>query len=116
MSAALLSELVLPPSVAARLWRGSDLERRLDAVLSSGHRVLDKELPGGGWPSRALTELLAPQPAILEWRLLGPALQQIAARVAPDAPVSQVAERIRDLNKLDSAAVDAGQTLIAPIG
>lgn len=46
----------------------------------------------------------------------GETLQQIAARVAPDAPVSQVAERIRDLNKLDSAALDAGQTLIAPIG
>ena len=36
--------------------------------------------------------------------------------MAPDAPVEQVVERIRDLNKLDSAALDAGQTLIAPIG
>jgi predicted Zn-dependent protease len=46
----------------------------------------------------------------------GESLQQVAARVAPDAPVSQVVERIRDLNKLDSASLDAGQTLIAPIG
>ncbi|WP_059022354.1 LysM peptidoglycan-binding domain-containing protein [Mycobacterium sp. M26] len=46
----------------------------------------------------------------------GETLQQVASRVAPDAPVSQVVERIRDLNKLDSAALDAGQTLIAPIG
>lgn len=46
----------------------------------------------------------------------GESLQQVAARVAPDAPVGQVVERIRDLNKLDSAALDAGQTLIAPIG
>ena len=30
----------------------------------------------------------------------GESLQQVAARVAPDAPVSQVVERIRDLNKL----------------
>ncbi len=37
-------------------------------------------------------------------------------RVAPDAPVGQVVERIRELNELDSAALDAGQTLIAPIG
>ena len=46
----------------------------------------------------------------------GESLQQVAARVAPDAPVSQVVERIRDLNKLDSASLEAGQTLIAPVG
>ncbi|BBZ75369.1 hypothetical protein MANY_07060 [Mycolicibacterium anyangense] len=46
----------------------------------------------------------------------GETLQQVASRVAPDAPVAQVVQRIRDLNKLDSAALDAGQTLIAPIG
>lgn len=46
----------------------------------------------------------------------GETLQQLAARVAPDAPAVQTVERIRDLNKLDSVAVDAGQTLIAPVG
>ena len=46
----------------------------------------------------------------------GETLAHLAGRVAPDAPVGQVVERIRDLNDLDSAAVDAGQTLIAPIG
>lgn len=45
----------------------------------------------------------------------GETLQQIARRVAPDVPASQVVDRIRDLNKLDSASVDAGQTLIAPL-
>lgn len=45
----------------------------------------------------------------------GETLQQIARRVAPDAPAGQVADRIRDLNKLGSASVDAGQTLIAPL-
>lgn len=45
----------------------------------------------------------------------GETLQQIARRVAPDAPSGQVIDRIRDLNKLDSASVDAGQTLIAPL-
>ena len=43
-------------------------------------------------------------------------LQHVAARVAPDAPVGQVVDRIRDLNKLGSTALDAGQTLIAPVG
>jgi predicted Zn-dependent protease len=46
----------------------------------------------------------------------GENLQRLAARVAPDAPVAGVVERIRELNDLDSAALDAGQTLIAPVG
>jgi hypothetical protein len=45
----------------------------------------------------------------------GETLQQVAHRVAPDSPVGQVVERIRELNQLDSVALDAGQTLIAPI-
>lgn len=46
----------------------------------------------------------------------GESLHQVAQRVAPDAPVAQVVHRIRELNHLDSAALDAGQTLIAPVG
>lgn len=46
----------------------------------------------------------------------GESLHQVAQRVAPDAPVGAVVERIRELNDLDSAAIDAGQTLISPVG
>lgn len=46
----------------------------------------------------------------------GENLQRLAARVAPDSPVGSVVERIRQLNELDSAALDAGQTLITPVG
>lgn len=46
----------------------------------------------------------------------GETLQQVAHRVAPDAPVAHVVDRIRELNRLDTASVDAGQTLIAPVG
>jgi LysM domain len=45
----------------------------------------------------------------------GETLQHLAARVAPDAPTAQVTARIRELNELDSSAVSAGQTLIAPV-
>jgi hypothetical protein len=45
----------------------------------------------------------------------GETLQQVAHRVAPDAPVGRVVERIRELNQLDSVALEAGQTLVAPI-
>lgn len=46
----------------------------------------------------------------------GESLQHLAARVAPGAPVSRVAERIRELNDLDSAALDAGEALVVPVG
>jgi hypothetical protein len=45
----------------------------------------------------------------------GENLQDVAARVAPDAPAAPVIARIRELNHLDSAALDAGQTLITPV-
>ena len=45
----------------------------------------------------------------------GESLQHVARRVAPDAEVSHVVERIRQLNELTSVAVDPGQTLIAPV-
>lgn len=47
---------------------------------------------------------------------MGESLHQLAQRVAPDAPTGAVVDQIRELNELDSAAVDAGQTLIAPVG
>ena len=45
----------------------------------------------------------------------GESLQHLAARVAPDVPVGQVVARIRELNHLESAVVDTGQTLIVPV-
>lgn len=46
----------------------------------------------------------------------GESLQHVARRVAPDAPVSAVVEQIRDLNQLESPSIEAGQTLLAPVG
>lgn len=46
----------------------------------------------------------------------GETLHQVAQRVAPQAPAGAVVDRIRELNELDTVAVDAGQTLIAPVG
>jgi protein ImuA len=67
------------PELDAALWRGDELGHAPAAVCATGFAALDHELPGGGWPCRSLTELLQPQPAALEWRLLGPALQGIVA-------------------------------------
>ncbi|MBN8745459.1 MAG: translesion DNA synthesis-associated protein ImuA [Thiomonas arsenitoxydans] len=69
----------LPSSVARAVWRGDDLARPGGAVVASGWAALDAELPGGGWPCGELAEVLSPQPSLLEWRLLGAALQQVTA-------------------------------------
>ena len=69
-----------PEIAVAGVWRGAEIGRQSWAVVPTGWAQLDRELPGGGWPSRAITEVLTPQPATAEWRLLGPALRQVAAR------------------------------------
>ncbi|MEE6176309.1 LysM peptidoglycan-binding domain-containing protein [Mycobacterium sp. 050134] len=46
----------------------------------------------------------------------GESLEDLAHRVAPDAPARQVVQRIRELNDLGSPTLVAGQTLIAPVG
>lgn len=64
------------------LWRAGQLGHlgRAGSVpaLPTGHDALSAELPGGGWPVGALTELLA-DPGAGELRLLRPALLALAA-------------------------------------
>lgn len=69
----------LPAHVEAALWRGDELRPPPARVRSSGWAALDAELPGGGWPAMALSELLVSQPGVLEWRLLTPAIRPIVA-------------------------------------
>lgn len=67
----------LPAAVAAAIWNGAQFGSAVTSVRSSGFAELDAQLPGGGWPCRALTEILCPQSGVLEWRLLGPVLGPI---------------------------------------
>lgn len=69
----------LPWQLASTVWRGSELLGRGGAVVPSGHAGLDRELPGGGWPCGALTELLQPQAGVSEWRMVGPGLRKVVA-------------------------------------
>ncbi|RZJ07426.1 MAG: translesion DNA synthesis-associated protein ImuA [Rubrivivax sp.] len=64
------ARLSLDPHLESRLWRGTSLGRSAEPTLSSGFAALDAELPGGGWPRQAATELLTAQFGVLEWRLL----------------------------------------------
>src|SRR4051794_18367800 len=84
-SAKLSSSAALPLSLAqvearfkGRIWRGDALGSAADPVVSSGFHELDEALPGRGWPTRNLTELLLAAEGLGEISLLGPSLGQIA--------------------------------------
>jgi len=62
------------------LWRASQLGRSRTRCVDTGHPSLSNLLPGGGWPSGALVDLLVQQPGIGEVRLLAPALAQASNR------------------------------------
>ena len=74
--------MVAPPRALARrpetlhpaLWLGHQLGRHAESAVPSGFTALDAQLPGGGWPRRALTELLLPHPGVGEIRLLSASL------------------------------------------
>ena len=63
-----------PETLHPSLWRGHQLGRQAQNAVPSGFAALDAQLPGGGWPRRALTELLLPHPGVGEIRLLAPSL------------------------------------------
>src|SRR4051812_22032426 len=62
------------------VWRGGRLTGTTSPCLPSGFTNLDAELPGGGWPTGVLTELMPEHEGIGELRALGPALAEIAAK------------------------------------
>jgi len=70
-----------------RVWRGREQAGR-KAGLASGYPELDKYLPGGGWPTGSLTEILTAHYGIGELRLLMPAL----ARLGGETPQQDFAE------------------------
>ena len=63
-----------PESLHPALWLGHQLGRQTDSAVSSGFPLLDAQLPGRGWPRKALTELLLPHTGVGEIRLLSPCL------------------------------------------
>ncbi len=90
--------LALPPLLSSSVWRGDQLDRSAavggDGAApprATGHAALDAELPGGGWPTAGLTELLLAAPGSGELRLLAPSLRErsllwIAPPFLPYAP------------------------------
>lgn len=66
----------------AQLWRASHLGSNPKPCVSSGFATLDAELPGGGWPTHGLSEILQSAALHLEWRLLAPALRALLSEPA----------------------------------
>ncbi|MES2583010.1 MAG: translesion DNA synthesis-associated protein ImuA [Pseudomonadota bacterium] len=60
--------------VHADVWQADALASAAGRVLATGDAALDAQLPGGGWPLGALSEILQPPGVHNEWRLLLPAL------------------------------------------
>ena len=56
------------------VWRGGEFERAPRIALPTGVAALDRELPGGGWPTAALSEVLHDGAGIGEVSLLAGAL------------------------------------------
>ena len=75
-----------------RLWRG---QARADSSgcqgLASGYPKLDQQLPGGGWPLNALTEILLEHYGTGELQLLMPALARLSQPQADAAEAGWIA-------------------------
>jgi len=63
--------------LAGQFWRGDALSMSPLPSTPSGFRALDEELPGGGWPSRCLTELLLSHTGVGEIRFLASTLSSL---------------------------------------
>ena len=59
------------------LWRGKQLSHRIH-TLSTGHDALDEALPGHGWPTGAVTELVNDTAGCGELSLLLPVLARLS--------------------------------------
>lgn len=71
---------LLPAHLAQVIWRGDSMGHSQGVTWPSGHPALDAQLPGGGWPAQAMTEILHAQSAQAEWRLLTPVLARLVAQ------------------------------------
>lgn len=70
-----IAELVQLPGV----WRGGELEQSTHPSIATGHAGLDAELPGRGWPTGTLSEVLHDGVGIGEITFLAGALARATA-------------------------------------
>jgi len=71
------------------VWRGASLALPALPAVPSSYAALDRELPGGGWPAGALSEILCARHGVGELQLVLPALVALSragGRIAWLAP------------------------------
>ncbi len=69
-----------PEELHPSLWLASQLAQASTRCIETGHPALSSQLPGNGWPTGTLIDLLPQQPGIGELRLLRPALEKVAKK------------------------------------
>jgi protein ImuA len=72
--------IAAPEALHPSLWLASQLAHSTTRCIDTGHPALSGQLPGGGWPTGTLIDLMLQQPGIGELRLLRPALASAARR------------------------------------
>jgi protein ImuA len=72
--------IAAPEALHPSLWLASQLAHSTTRCIDTGHPALSAQLPGGGWPTGTLIDLMLQQPGIGELRLLRPALVSAARR------------------------------------
>jgi protein ImuA len=79
-----------PEALHPSLWLASQLAHASSRCLDTGFAALSAQLPGDGWPTGCLVDLLVQQPGSGELRLLSPALARLKQPVVllqpPHAP------------------------------
>ncbi|EEA03453.1 conserved hypothetical protein [Burkholderia sp. H160] len=97
----------LPESIHPSLWRASQLARGRLSTVETGYPVLSRELPSGGWPLGALTEVLPQASGSGEMRLLAPALASLQKPIVLVAPPCEPCGQ-----GLTYSGIPAGQVLL----
>lgn len=69
-----------PEELHPSLWKASQLARGSVRTVDCGYPALGMQLPGNGWPTGTLVDLMMPTHGIGEVRLLAPALVEVAHR------------------------------------
>jgi protein ImuA len=67
-----------PQNLHPSLWLASQLAQSSTRCIDTGFAALSAQLPGNGWPTGNLIDLLVQQPGSGEMRLLGPALAKVS--------------------------------------
>lgn len=97
--------LAAPEQLHPSLWRASQIARSSARCIDTGFSTLSHQLPGRGWPTATLVDLLLQQHGIGELRLLAPALARVSARkivmLQPPHPPQSLALRAMGLEPGD---------------